>query len=72
MTSDGSPVNATQCEVPLVPVIELPYDELVPYSTTDVPLIDVVHIILTEVEETWTAVTLDIAMAGVSKVISSL
>jgi hypothetical protein len=49
---EGRPEIVTECDVPLVPVAMLPYDEVRPYSMTDVPLMEVVQLMMTEVEPT--------------------
>lgn len=61
----------TECDVPLVPVAELPYDDDRPYSMTDVPLMDVDQVMVTEVEVAAVTVTDEMTMPGM-KVESSL
>ena len=70
---EESPVSVTVCDVPLVvPVTALPYDDVVPYSTTDVPLEKEVVQVMTVDVEPIEMTMLDIAEELVVKVLSVL
>jgi hypothetical protein len=50
----------------------LPYDEFRPYSMTDVPLMELIHVMVRDAESTGMTTTSDIVMAGVMKAASAL
>jgi hypothetical protein len=65
-------LRVIECDVPLVPVRVVPYDDVRPYSTTVVPVMEEVQVIVTEMELTGVTAMLDIAIAVVVKVVSLL
>lgn len=62
----------TECDVPFTPVMLLPYDDVMPYSTTEVPLAEVVQVMVTVMELTGVTTMLDIVKEGVVKAESVL